>query len=71
MKKDLAVFEGYEIRRIYDEKTETWFFSIVDMSFAEWYAEHKREEIELEEAKVARWTEFRQSRASGTASRHP
>ena len=31
MKKDLANFEGHEIRRIYDEKTETWFFSVVDI----------------------------------------
>jgi len=31
MKKDLAIFEGHEIRRIYDEKTETWFFSVVDI----------------------------------------
>ena len=31
MKKDLALFEGHEIRRIYDEKTETWFFSVVDI----------------------------------------
>ena len=31
MKKDLALFEGYEIRRVYDEKTETWFFSVVDI----------------------------------------
>jgi len=31
MKKDLAIFEGREIRRIYDEKTETWFFSVVDI----------------------------------------
>lgn len=23
VKKDLAIFEGHEIRRIYDEKTET------------------------------------------------
>jgi DNA-damage-inducible protein D len=28
---NLAVFEQYEIRRLYDEETETWFFSIVDM----------------------------------------
>jgi len=27
----LAVFEGYRIRRIYDEETETWFFSVVDI----------------------------------------
>ncbi len=31
MKDDLALFEGHEIRRLYDEKTETWFFSIVDI----------------------------------------
>lgn len=31
MKKDLAIFEGHEIRRSYDEKTETWFFSVVDI----------------------------------------
>ena len=31
MKDDLAIFEGHKIRRIYDEKTETWFFSIVDI----------------------------------------
>jgi DNA-damage-inducible protein D len=28
---DLAIFEDYKIRRIYDEKTETWFFSVVDI----------------------------------------
>jgi len=31
MKKDLAIFEGHEIRRTYDEKTEMWFFSVVDI----------------------------------------
>jgi DNA-damage-inducible protein D len=31
MKSNLAVFEGYKIRRHYDEKTETWFFSVVDI----------------------------------------
>lgn len=31
MKKDLAIFEGHEICRSYDEKTETWFFSVVDI----------------------------------------
>ena len=30
-KNDLAIFEGHAIRRIYDEKTETWFFSVVDI----------------------------------------
>ena len=27
----LAVFENYKIRRIYDEKSEIWFFSVVDI----------------------------------------
>jgi hypothetical protein len=27
----LAVFEDYEIRRHYDEQTETWYFSVVDI----------------------------------------
>ena len=31
MKPDLAIFEGYQIRRHYDEKTETWWFSVVDI----------------------------------------
>ena len=31
MKNDLAIFEGYGIRRLYDEQTETWFFSVVDI----------------------------------------
>ncbi|HEY5504214.1 MAG TPA: BRO family protein [Sedimentisphaerales bacterium] len=31
MKKDLAIFEGHGIRRLYDEKSETWWFSIVDI----------------------------------------
>lgn len=26
-----AVFEEREIRRVYDQKTETWFFSVVDI----------------------------------------
>ena len=26
-----AIFENKEIRRLYDEKTETWFFSVVDI----------------------------------------
>ncbi len=29
--KALAVFENFKIRRTYDEKTETWFFSVVDI----------------------------------------
>jgi hypothetical protein len=27
----LAVFEDFEIRRIYDEQSETWYFSVVDI----------------------------------------
>jgi DNA-damage-inducible protein D len=27
----LIVFEDYKIRRLYDEKTETWYFSVVDI----------------------------------------
>jgi hypothetical protein len=26
-----AIFEEHEIRRIYDEKSETWFFSVVEI----------------------------------------
>jgi DNA-damage-inducible protein D len=26
-----AIFEEREIRRVYDEKSETWFFSVVDI----------------------------------------
>jgi hypothetical protein len=29
--KALAVFENFKIRRVYDEKLETWFFSVVDI----------------------------------------
>ncbi|MBU2621697.1 MAG: hypothetical protein KKD92_05210 [Proteobacteria bacterium] len=31
MTKALAIFEGYKIRRHYDENTETWYFSVVDI----------------------------------------
>ena len=30
-KNALAIFDGHKIRRHYDEKTETWFFSVVDI----------------------------------------
>ncbi len=29
--KALAVFENFKIRRTYDEKKETWYFSVVDI----------------------------------------
>ena len=31
MEKFSAVFEDFEIRRVYDEKKEVWFFSVVDI----------------------------------------
>ncbi len=31
IEKSLAVFEDYKIRRVYDENTETWYFSLVDI----------------------------------------
>ena len=31
MKSSLAIFEDYKIRRLYDEETETWYFSLVDI----------------------------------------
>lgn len=30
----LAIFENFKIRRHYDEKTESWYFSVVDIIFA-------------------------------------
>jgi DNA-damage-inducible protein D len=31
MNSKLAIFEDYKIRRVYDEKSETWYFSVVDI----------------------------------------
>ncbi len=31
MRNYLAIFEGHKIRRHYDEKTEIWYFSVVDI----------------------------------------
>jgi DNA-damage-inducible protein D len=31
MNSDMAIFEDYKIRRVYDKETETWFFSVVDI----------------------------------------
>ena len=31
MKDDIAIFEEKNIRSVYDEKTETWYFSVVDI----------------------------------------
>lgn len=30
-KNDLAIFEDHKIRRIYDKKSDTWFFSVIDV----------------------------------------
>ena len=31
MKDELAIFEEHEIRRVYDEEADVWFFSVVDI----------------------------------------
>ena len=31
MDQNLTVFEDYKIRRLYDEETDTWYFSVVDI----------------------------------------
>ena len=31
MDTKIAIFEGYKIRRHYDEQTETWYFSVIDI----------------------------------------
>jgi len=31
MKTDMTLFEDYEIRRVYDEKFEIWWFSVIDI----------------------------------------
>ena len=31
MKENIAMFESRNVRRLYDEKTETWYFSVVDI----------------------------------------
>jgi len=31
MENTIAVFENFKIRRSYNEETETWFFSVVDI----------------------------------------
>jgi hypothetical protein len=28
---NIAEFEGNKIRRFYDERTETWYFSVIDV----------------------------------------
>jgi len=31
METDMALFEDYKIRRVYDEEMETWWFSVIDI----------------------------------------
>jgi len=31
VKTDLALFEDYQIRRVYDEASEIWWFSVIDI----------------------------------------
>ncbi|OIO51869.1 hypothetical protein COT40_00190 [Candidatus Peregrinibacteria bacterium CG08_land_8_20_14_0_20_41_10] len=31
MQSSLAIFENFKIRRHYDEKTEIWYFSVIDI----------------------------------------
>ena len=31
MKITPTTFEDYDVRRVYDEQTETWYFSVVDI----------------------------------------
>jgi DNA-damage-inducible protein D len=31
MKTELTMFESHNIRRVYDEETEVWWFSVVDI----------------------------------------
>ena len=31
MSSEIALFEDFKIRRVYDEKTEIWYFSVVDI----------------------------------------
>ena len=60
MKKDkiavntLAVFENYKIRRYFDEKTETWYFSVIDIVAA------LTEQLDYNRAKTY-WTTLKES----------
>ncbi len=31
MKTDMTLFEDYQIRRVYDEESEIWWFSVIDI----------------------------------------
>lgn len=31
MNTEMAIFEDYKIRRVYDEELETWWFSVIDI----------------------------------------
>ena len=50
----LAVFENYKIRRYFDEKTETWYFSVIDIVAA------LTEQLDYNRAKTY-WTTLKES----------
>jgi DNA-damage-inducible protein D len=52
MDKSVAIFENFKIRRHYDEKTETWFFSVIDIIAV------LTEQIDFKKAK-SYWTTFK------------
>ena len=31
MKNDLILFEDYKVRRLFDDETEIWYFSVIDI----------------------------------------
>ena len=31
MKNDMTLFEDHQIRRVYDEEAEIWWFSVIDI----------------------------------------
>ena len=31
MKSDMALFEDHQLRRVYDEESEIWWFSVIDI----------------------------------------
>ena len=31
LKNDMALFEAHQIRRVYDEDAEIWWFSVIDI----------------------------------------
>ena len=40
---DLTIFENHKIRRTYDKKSDTWFFSVIDVVGALTYSTNARD----------------------------